>query len=168
MNQFKDNLLETRNRLLNEIRPFRFDEFNKKPDRDNWSAAQVCDHLILVEIAFTKAIVYGLKKEDQKIERKDLSFAMDRKQKIDAPEVVLPNSEQIEVQQVIERLSESRKNLIAVLSTIKDSSILTEKYARHPIFGKIPLDQWIELLYMHEQRHIEQIKEIKGIIGVEK
>lgn len=168
MNQFKDNLLETRNRLLNEIQPFRFDEFNKKPDQNNWSAAQVCDHLVLVEKAFTKAIIYGMKKEDQEVERKDLSFAMDRKQKIDAPEIVIPNSEQMEVQQVIERLSESRKDLLAVLSTIKDSSILTGKYARHPIFGKISLDQWIELLYIHEQRHIEQIKEIKGIIGVEK
>jgi hypothetical protein len=168
MNQFKNNLLETRNRLLSEIRPFRFAEFNKKPDPNNWSAAQVCDHLILVEIAFTKAIVYGLKKEDQEIERKDLSFMMDRKLKIDAPEIVIPNSEPIEVQQVIERLSESRKELLAVLSTIEDRSILSGKYARHPIFGKIPLDQWIELLYLHEQRHIEQIREIKGIIGVEK
>jgi hypothetical protein len=167
MDQFKNNLLETRNRLLNEIRAFRFAEFNKKPDQNNWSAAQVCDHLVLVEIAFTKAIVYGLKKEDQEVERKDLSFARDRKQKIDAPEIVIPNSDPIEVQHVIDRLNESRKELLAVLSTIKDRSILTGKYARHPIFGKIPLDQWIELLYLHEQRHIEQIKEIKGIIGVE-
>lgn len=168
MNQYKTNLFETRNRLLNEIRPFRFDEFNKKPDQNNWSAAQVCDHLILVEKAFTKAIIYGLKKEDQKIERKDLSFMMDRKQKIPAPEIVIPNSEPIEVQQVIDRLSESRIELLTVLNTINDSSILTGKYAKHPIFGKIPLGQWIELLYMHEQRHIEQIREIKGIIGVEK
>jgi uncharacterized damage-inducible protein DinB len=168
MDQFKNNLLETRNRLLSEIRPFRFDEFNKKPDQNNWSAAQVCDHLILVEIAFTKAIIYGMRKEDQEIERKDLSFTLDRKQKIDAPEIVIPDSEQIEVQSVLERLSESRKELLTVLNTIKDRSILTGKYARHPIFGKIPLDQWIELLYLHEQRHIEQIREIKGKIGVGK
>jgi hypothetical protein len=165
MNQLKNNLFETRNRLLNEIRPFRFDEFNQRPDQNNWSAAQVCDHLILVEKAFTKAIVYGLKKENIKIEQKDISFIMDRKKKIDAPEIVIPNSEPIEVQQVIDRLSESRSELLTVLNTIKDSSILAEKYARHPIFGKIPLDQWIELLYLHEERHIEQIKEIKGIIG---
>jgi hypothetical protein len=166
MNQLKNNLWETRNRLLDEIRPFRFDEFNQRPDQNNWSAAQVCDHLVLVEKAFTMAIVYGMKKENSKIERKNMSFARDRTKKIDAPEMVIPTSEPIEVQQVMERLGESRKELLNVLSTVKDSSILTEKYARHPIFGKISLDQWIELLYLHEQRHIEQIREIKGTIGV--
>jgi hypothetical protein len=167
MNQFKNNLLETRDRLLNEIRPFCFDKFNQKPDRDSWSAAQICDHLVLVERAFTKAIVYGMKKESKKVERINIDPILDRTKKVEAPEMVIPKSEPIEVQQVIERLSESRKELLTVLSTIKDSSILAEKYARHPIFGKIPLDQWIQLLYLHEQRHIEQIKEMKEIIGVE-
>jgi hypothetical protein len=166
MNQFKNNLLETRDRLLNEIRSFCFDDFNQRPDQNNWSVAQICDHLVLVEKAFTKAIVYGMKKENKKIERANINPIMDRTKKIDAPEMVIPTSEPIEVQQVMERLGESRKELLNVLSTVKDSSILAEKYARHPIFGKIPLDQWIELLYLHEQRHIEQIKEIKGIIGV--
>jgi hypothetical protein len=165
MNQLKNNLLETRNRLLDEIRPLRFEEFNRRPDQNSWSAAQICDHLVLVEKAFTKAIVHGLKKENKKIERININPIMDRTKKIDAPEMVIPTLEPFEVQQVTERLSESRKELLNVLSTIKDSSILAEKYARHPIFGKIPLDQWIELLYLHEQRHIEQIKEIKGIIG---
>ena len=166
MNQLKNNLSETRNRLLDEIRPFRFDEFNQRPDQNNWSAAQVCDHLVLVEKAFTMAIIYGMKKENKKIERANINPIKDRTKKIDAPEMVIPTSEPIEVQQVMERLGESRKELLNVLSTVKDSSILAEKYARHPILGKIPLDQWIELLYLHEQRHIEQIKEIKGIIGV--
>lgn len=165
MNQLKNNLLETRNRLLDEIHPLRFEEFNRRPDQNSWSAAQICDHLVLVEKAFTKAIVHGLKKENKKIERININPIMDRTKKIDTPEMVIPTLEPFEVQQVTERLSESRKELLNVLSTIKDSSILAEKYARHPIFGKIPLDQWIELLYLHEQRHIEQIKEIKGIIG---
>jgi hypothetical protein len=34
---------------------------------------------------------------------------------------------------------------------------------RHPVLEELPLDQWIELLYLHEQRHIEQIKEIKAL-----
>ncbi len=80
--------------------------------------------------------------------------------------MVIPTSEPLEIQKVFGQLGETRNELLAVLSTIKESSILAEKSARHPIFGEVPLEQWIELLYLHEQRHIEQIKEIKGTIGV--
>lgn len=38
----------------------------------------------------------------------------------------------------------------------------------HPALGELLLDQWIELIYLHEQRHIEQIKEVKLLCEVEK
>jgi hypothetical protein len=61
-------------------------------------------------------------------------------------------------------LSDSRKKLMIFLITIEDKSILTEKSVKHPAFGELPLDHWIELIYLHEQRHIEQIKEIKLLL----
>lgn len=56
------------------------------------------------------------------------------------------------------------KKLITFLDTIEDKSILSEKSVKHPALGELPLDQWIEQIYLHEQRHIEQIKEIKGAL----
>jgi hypothetical protein len=41
---------------------------------------------------------------------------------------------------------------------------LAEKSVTHPALGELPLDQWIEQIYLHEQRHIEQIKEIKLLL----
>ena len=38
----------------------------------------------------------------------------------------------------------------------------------HPALGELSLDQWIELIYLHEQRHISQIKEIKLLCEIEK
>ncbi|MEC2075593.1 PadR family transcriptional regulator, partial [Metabacillus fastidiosus] len=60
----------------------------------------------------------------------------------------------------------SRKKLITFLSTIEDKAILEEKSMKHPALGELPLDQWIEQIYLHEQRHIEQIKEIKSLLDV--
>lgn len=160
------NLAETRNRLVEEITSFSYDEFNKRPDSHSWSAAQVCHHLVLAEESFTKAIVYGLKKENNKVERKNIHYMSDRSKKIEAPEIVRPNTEPIEVQQVIDMLNNSRNHLLSVLSSVNDKSILEEKSAKHRIFGELPLDQWVELLYLHEQRHIEQIKDIKSHIGI--
>ncbi|MEC3085289.1 PadR family transcriptional regulator, partial [Bacillus cereus] len=37
-----------------------------------------------------------------------------------------------------------------------------------PALGELPLDQWIELIYLHEQRHMLQIKEIKLLCEIEK
>jgi len=158
-----DNLYETRNNLVKEITLLSNAQFNSKPDMDNWSIAQVCHHLVLVEEASIKAIAWGLKEIDltQK-ERKNVQLILlDRTKKIKAPKIVEPDVEPFEVQQIIDLLNASRKKLMTFLNTIEDQSILAEKSVKHPALGELPLDQWIEQIYLHEQRHIEQIKEIK-------
>jgi hypothetical protein len=49
-------------------------------------------------------------------------------------------------------------------STIEDKFILAKKSVNYPAFGELPLDYWIEQIYLHEQRHIEQIKEDKLLL----
>lgn len=160
-----DNLYETRNNLVKEITLLSNAQFNSKPDMNKWSIAQVCHHLVLVEKASIKAITWGLKEIDSaQKERKKVHLILDRTKKINAPKIVEPDVEPFEVQQIIDLLNDSRKKLITFLSTIEDKSILAEKSVKHPAFGELPLDQWIEQIYLHEQRHIEQIKEIKLLL----
>ncbi|MEH7075951.1 DinB family protein [Neobacillus drentensis] len=161
-----DNLNETRKRLVNEITFLSYDKFNYRNDINTWSIAQVCHHLVLVEKASAHAIAFGLNRiNGNKKERKELQFVLDRTKKLEAPEIVYPDVVPFEVQQIIDLLNYSRVKLMAVLSTVEDTEILTEKSAKHPRYGELPLNQWIELLYLHEQRHIEQIKEIKILIN---
>ncbi|MFJ8259150.1 DinB family protein [Peribacillus asahii] len=160
-----DNLYETRNNLVKEITSLSYDQFNMRPGMNKWSIAQVCHHLVLVEKASTKAIIWGLEEIDStQKERKKIHLILDRKKKIKAPKIVEPDVEPFEVQQIIDLLSDSRKELLTFLSTVEDKSILAKKSVKHPAFGELPLDQWIEMIYLHEQRHIEQIKEIKLIL----
>lgn len=158
-----DNLHETRNNLVKEITLLSDAQFNSKPDMNMWSIAQVCHHLVLVEEASIKAIAWGLKEIDStQKERKNVHFILlDRTKKIEAPKIVEPDIDLFEVQQIIDMLNDSRKKLMTFLSTIEDKSILAEKSVKHPALGELPLDQWIEQIYVHEQRHTEQIKEIK-------
>ncbi|MFJ8244346.1 DinB family protein [Peribacillus asahii] len=160
-----DNLYETRNNLVKEITSLSYDQFNMRPGMNKWSIAQVCHHLVLVEKASTKAIIWGLEEIDStQKERKKIHLILDRKKKIKAPKIVEPDVEPFEVQQIIDLLSDSRKELLTFLSTVEDKSILAKKSVKHPAFGELPLDQWIEMIYLHEQRHIEQIKEIKLLL----
>jgi hypothetical protein len=163
-----DNLDETRNNLVKEITLLSDAQFNSKPDRDQWSIAQVCHHLVLVEEATIKAIAWGLKEMDRsQKERKNVQLIiLDRTKKIKAPQMVEPGVEPFEVQQIVDLLNDSRKKLMTFLSTIEDPSVLAEKSVKHPALGELPLDQWIEQIYLHEQRHIEQIKEIKLLLDV--
>ncbi|GAB0167924.1 DinB family protein [Lysinibacillus sp. CTST325] len=169
MNQLiNDHLCETRESLVEEIKLLSDSQFNAKPDADCWSIAQVCHHLTLTEASFIRVIAWGLKQEDsQQTERKNVHLILDRTTKVQAPEFLEPAKDFLTVQQIIEFLNDSRKKFTTFLETIEDPSILTEKSFKHPVLGELPLDQWVELVYIHEQRHIEQIKEIKAFIKVE-
>jgi hypothetical protein len=114
-------------------------------------------------------IVHSLKKaESNRTERKNIGLITDRTRKIVAPEIVKPNFEPMEVRKIIDLLNDSRAKFLEVLSAITDESKLADRSARHPVFGELPLEQWIELLYLHEQRHVEQVMEIKLSIGERK
>ena len=164
-NLVNDNLYETRNNLVKEITSLSYTQFNGRLGMNMWSIAQVCHHLVLVERATIKAIAWGLKKVDNtQTERKNVQLVLDRTKKFKAPEIVEPDVEPFEVQSIIDLLNDSRKKFLTYLSTIEDKSILAEKSFKHPALGELPLDQWIEQMYLHEQRHTEQIKEIKLLI----
>ena len=156
------NLDETRKHLVQQINALTNEEFNRNPSPEMWSIAQVCHHLVLVEQATIKAIEWGLTQNNNvNLNRKKVDLILDRTKKIQAPKIVEPASEPIDVGQIMDLLSNSRQKLKTLLSFIEDKFILTKKSVKHPAFGELPLDQWIELIYLHEQRHIEQIKEIK-------
>lgn len=161
-----DNLSETRNVLIEEIASLNSEQFNSKPDIEKWSVAQVCHHLFLVEGATIKMVAWGLENcGHTQLERKNIQpLLLDRSRKFRAPDIVEPSANPFEVQEIIDLLNHSRTNLVNFLGNIDDKSLLEEKTAKHPALGELLLSQWIEQIYLHEQRHIEQIQEIKAYL----
>lgn len=161
-----NNLSDTRNNLLKEIKNLGNEQFNRKLGEDIWSIAQVCQHIELVEKKSIQAVGWALKSaSSSNQERKDIHLALDRTRKIRAPKMVEPGEEPIEVQKMVETFDQTRGKLLSLLAAIEDPAVLATKAVEHPAFGNLPLDQWIELIYLHEQRHIEQIKEIKSSLA---
>lgn len=65
MNTFvNDKFDETRKQLFEEITLLSDAQFNRKPDQDKWSIAQVCHHLVLLDERVITVISSGLKKMD--------------------------------------------------------------------------------------------------------
>ncbi|MEH6991900.1 DinB family protein [Neobacillus drentensis] len=160
-----EELFATRNRLLKEVSDLSNEDLNKKLDPDTWSVAQVCHHLYLSESVFTQAIIYGLNKSNgRKAEPVPVQLAAERTQKAKAPDIVAPGDDPLDSKQIKELLNNSRNLFFEFYNQLEYKSVLAEKSAKHPLFGYMPLDQWVELIYLHEERHIEQIKEIKSLL----
>lgn len=156
----------TREQLLKEIELLNNRQFNQKPDANSWSIAQICHHLVLVEASTIKAIAWGLSsQEPTQPERLNVQLITDRTTKLTAPKIVEPSDKPFEVQYMLTLLSDTREQLTTFLLGMADPSLLAKKAVKHPAFGQLALDQWIEQVYLHEQRHIEQIQESKTIVS---
>ncbi|WP_127508945.1 DinB family protein [Paenibacillus humicus] len=163
MEDLKPYLHATRMKLLQEISALTDDEFNGMAGSGKWSIAQVCHHLLKTEKLFLKALSFGVEHGDRlQPARKPIQSVSDRSEKFPAPKVSEPDAGPFQVAQIVQQLNDSRSNFIGFLDSIEPKSMLKEIAVNHPRFGDLPLDQWVELLYLHEQRHIEQIKDLKS------
>lgn len=164
MKYFEENLFFTRVQLVNEISNISDEVFNRKLETNKWSIAEICHHLLKTETLFTKAILFGLEQNKRaKAVRKPIEDVLDRSKFISAPKISEPGTGPFYVLQLIQQLNDSRIDLLGVLNKIDDKSILEEIAVKHPVFEDLSLDQWVELLYLHEQRHIQQIKDQKEL-----
>ena len=159
-----DLLFETRMELIEEITGLPDMIVNYQAAPNKWSIAQICHHLYLSERVFTRAIETGMQDRDyHHIIQKNIYLISDRSKKFRAPNMVLPSEEDFRLTALIDLLGQSRDHLLQLLYEKDPDILLNKKKAKHPLFGDLALDQWIELLSLHEQRHIGQIKDAKRI-----
>ncbi|ETT60936.1 DinB family protein [Paenibacillus sp. FSL H8-0457] len=161
LQEIKQKLKETRDELFGILTGLSGDQLNQQKDLNSWSISQVCQHLFKTEELYVVAIKKGLKsKEDSFIENKSVEFLLDRSQKLEAPDIAKPTDEFLEYEEIIEKLNNSRQKLLELLNTVEDESVLSKRHFIHPVFKEMLLIEWVKSLYLHEQRHINQINEI--------
>lgn len=161
LQEIKQKLKETRDELFGILTGLSGDQLNQQKDLNSWSISQVCQHLFKTEELYVVAIKKGLKsKEDSFIENKSVEFLLDRSQRLEAPDIAKPTDEFLEYEEIIEKLNNSRQKLLELLNTVEDESVLSRRHFIHPVFKEMLLIEWVKSLYLHEQRHINQINEI--------
>ena len=140
----------------------------QRPDADRWSAAEVLEHLTLVEKIFGGRIVNALETARAGLSpeahpRAPLPEAVeqrmgDRVNKRQAPEPARPTGT-VDVATGWATLEGNHSHLRAALAGC-DGLALSQVTLDHPFFGTMNVYQWVELMAAHEGRHTEQIKEI--------
>ena len=151
---------------LENIPPARRDE---RPAPDRWSAAEVLDHLNIIQAQVTQLLsgritaakAAGLAQETETssvLDTVDRGRITDRSQRVTAPEFVRPQAG-CDAASVWTALQQSSANLRAAILE-GDGFALGEVLHPHPALGSINLYQWLVFVGSHEARHTAQVREI--------
>ncbi|WP_028596216.1 DinB family protein [Paenibacillus assamensis] len=155
------HLDDTRDELVEILSGLNEEQLHKRKDASSWSVSQIGEHLCTVEELYVVAIRKGLKSnEDSFVESKPIEVLLDRSKKFEAPDMVKPMQEYLGCHEILKRLSNSRHKLYELLHSLEDPSVLSRRYFKHPAFQELSLLEWVKSLYIHEQRHMKQIREI--------
>lgn len=136
--------------------------FNSRPLDGGWPAAQVAEHLLMLEISANKALsgetIPTNREPDKKISL--IKWAMDDETKRQAPERVQPTGTYTEPQQLIEKIKQQRDKLREAVTT----SDVTEACIsfKHPALGTLTKWEWVYFTIYHMQRHVKQLQRLQA------
>ncbi len=142
---------------------------NIKPSADQWSVAQVLDHLAIVHGRVAKAInnwiadakTAGLGSETSTsslLSTIPTERILDRTKKFEAPEAIRPRND-VDAKTAWAELEQATETLRAAFLT-GDGLALETVIQPHPVMGPINMYQWTMFNGSHEARHAMQIREI--------
>lgn len=150
-----------RQQIYGLVADLNYQQLNVRLVPEQWSIAQVLDHLYLMERTIAHQMGVTLKQgQPAPTNTKPYHLTLDRTRRIQAPPHMVPTEEPKSFEQLKEQLEQSRASLIRVLEGHSDDQ-LTQLSFPHPVFGLMDLKQWEEFIGLHEQRHMEQIRDIK-------
>ncbi|HEX6813490.1 MAG TPA: DinB family protein [Planctomycetota bacterium] len=140
----------------------------RKPAPERWSAAEVLEHLAIVEQQVGALLRRGLRRAlaDGALPRDpdhtpvvptiDAQLLLDRERRLQAREGVAP-SRGLTAEQAWTELESSRAVLRDVLLAA-DGLVTSSIRAPHPFLGELTFHQWIAFVGFHEARHAAQIR----------
>ena len=158
---------EVRGRLLARVESLDEARQNFRPGADAWSAAEIIEHLALIERRLTGLFNAMLKKiegagaEAQPRPMRPFSldeFAAQARQKLNAPDETRPRGGG-NLAAALAQLRASRAALNALQPRFKAVDGASATYP-HPAFGPLNLYQWLAFVGAHEARHLAQIERV--------
>lgn len=157
---------DARKRLCEGLQDLNPQQATFKPNPDQWSVAEILEHLTKVD----RALVTRIDKKLVELEqvgpgngqaRSFFPFSMDniseqaKDRKFKSPEPALPLAG-LTIDESLVKLQSSRADLIAMQPRI-ESRDLSKTTFPHFVFGELNVYQWLAFFGLHENRHRKQI-----------
>lgn len=152
--------------LLQEVSGLTDEQCNLREDSARWSIAQVLEHLFLTEHLICLQIKKSIKENIlTDVSDKPIHLVRDRSRKIQAPVQITPQEGSYSKEELFHKLLQSRQQIQSLLDDPGEEK-LRSLSAMHPVIGPLNLIQYIEFIGYHEERHLEQIRELKKDLGL--
>lgn len=154
-------------KLIHTVTPLDSKIFSQRPSDDEWSVAEIVQHLSLVEERVIKDLERAVAKEPQRIGfvRKLVPtfIVASRLLRVKAPKAVNPIAVP-EKNEVLENFDRARQALKALCAT-HGKDRLKKVVFKHPFLGDIDGVATVSFVGYHEQRHYKQIREVLKKLG---
>jgi DinB superfamily len=141
--------------------------FFKRPGEDEWSIAEVVQHLCLVEEQVLLGLQKGLKTEAARVgffkKLIPMRIVSLRLTKVRAPKLVTPNNPPA-MDELLKTYDAARADL-KQFCTNHGRARLKAMSLKHPVFGNIDGVAAVSMVGFHEERHYKQIREILKKLG---
>lgn len=160
------DLRDSTEKLTEELSHFTPETFNVKPSAEEWSAAEVAEHLLKIEVFANKALRSETAPPDRAPD-KMISFLKNRMEdnnKRKASEVTSPTGEEKNVALMITQFREQREELKRAVETFDLSEACTG--TPHPVLGVMTRLEWLYFVIYHTERHLKQLARIEEEVSV--
>ncbi|MET0625471.1 MAG: DinB family protein [Pyrinomonadaceae bacterium] len=170
VSEIYEHIDDVRGQLLRAVEGLSDDEQRFRPAPDRWSAAQLCEHLSIVEgnvvgllgKLLTKAEESGASRaEGAAFEPVSVAEFVERSRgvKFEAPERLRP-ADATPLADSLGRLRDSRAALHGLRPRVERADGRALNFP-HPAWGPLNLYQWLLFVGAHESRHLAQIEAVK-------
>ena len=168
-------LAETRAEVLRAANEVPVAAWSDTPDDGGWSAAQIVDHLRIVEHGIVRlmqklvpaARAEGLACETDTSSVIDTAFiarTMDRSRRIEAPPRVMPTGAP-DRDTALAAMHAERAGLLAAMADADGLALGSLEWA-HPALGAMDLYRWLVFVGAHEARHAAQLRALVRTLAI--
>lgn len=156
----RSRLLEVADRIPAEV-------WNRRPEPERWSAAEVIAHLMMVEAAVVKGMEKLLATEPRPVafwRRIHIPpiVNLSRLVKVKTP-LPLDPALLAAKDPMLERFAALRGETLALLEANWHRNLRRWRFP-HPFFGSLNGVTWIKMIAYHEARHTKQLREIERAV----
>ncbi|WP_028979310.1 DinB family protein [Sporocytophaga myxococcoides] len=157
-----EELNNSTNMLTNQISLFKDNEFNVKPEPNQWSAGDVAEHIYILE-SFINKVLKGTcipaerNPEEKVLVVKNIFSNFDKK--FNAPDPIAPSVNLKSIDRLLDDIRASRLITQQIVSA-NDLSLICKDFV-HKGFGEMTRTEWVHFCIFHTDRHLHQMQKIK-------
>lgn len=161
-----------REKFKNAFAPLTDEQLNARPDGEEWSVAQIVEHVAIVNGGALRICAKLLGKAEAAGKSNDGSVSISNEflsagssaadQKLQAPEMVQPVNN-IPISDSVAKLDEQQAQYADLKAKFDTVDGVDAKFP-HPYFGDLSAQEWLVLSGAHEIRHLKQIRRVLAAI----